>query len=425
MDISKTILSDPINQWVFRTSPGEIFLVGGYVRDLLRNQISNDKDYVIKNAAEKIARKAAMKFHGTFVLLKRGQTYRTVIKPTGRKPQVILDFNVLKSNIYNDIKERDFTINAIAWGPQTGIMDPMYGQKDIKRGIIRPVRVKNLFKDPLRILRAYRFAAELGFLINRQTRKHLAQYAKKLTQVAPERITEEIFKILNMQNSSKNLDKCCKDRVLGNVFFTKAKNRSNCMNILKENIKLLRKFDLLHAQMIRSKYKTGKNVSFREFFTSEVSQGLNRAGLIRLFLLFRDLDIDDSSIKVSRSIQRALKDMNSGNNIIEVQEFEKVSRVSRRRLNEIFNNSGERVDEIAIILSMVINKDVKNFLIKAREFIRIRNRKLLNGKEVQRISGIKQGEKIGLILAALKERQINGLIRNTSEARDWIRANYT
>jgi tRNA nucleotidyltransferase/poly(A) polymerase len=232
MDISKTILSDPVNQWAFYTSPGEIFLVGGYIRDLLRNQISNDKDYVLKKFAEEISRKAAMKFHGTFVPLKRGQTYRTVIKGKGKKPQVALDFNILKSSINNDLKERDFTINAIAWAPQTGIIDPLNGQKDIKRGIIRSVRIKNLLKDPLRIIRAYRFSAELGFVIDRQTRKYLEQYGKKLIQVAPERITEEIFKIFNIQNSSRYLDKCYKDRVLGNVLFTKAKNRSKCMEIL-------------------------------------------------------------------------------------------------------------------------------------------------------------------------------------------------
>jgi tRNA nucleotidyltransferase/poly(A) polymerase len=142
-------------------------------------------------------------------------------------------------------------------------------------------------------------------------------------------------------------------------------------------------------------------------------------------LLFRDLNLDDSTIRVSRSILRALKDMNSGYSAIGSQEVVKSSRVSMRRLNEIFNSSGERVDEMAIILSMMRKKDVKKLLIKAREFIRVRNTTLLNGKEVQRILDIKQGEKVGLILAALKERQLKGIIRNKAEAREWTIDNYT
>jgi tRNA nucleotidyltransferase/poly(A) polymerase len=243
--------------------------------------------------------------------------------------------------------------------------------------------------------------------------------------VASERITEEIFKILNVQNSSKCLDTCYKNGVLGNVILAKVKNRSKCMGILRENIKLLRKFDLLHAQLIRSKSRSRKNKNFRQFFAGEISQGLNRAGLIRLFLLFRDLNPGDSPIRVSRSIQRALKDMNSGYDTINTQEVVKSSRVSRGKLNEIFNNSGERVDEMAIILSMIRKKDVKGLLLKAGEFIRVRNTTLLNGKEVQRILTISQGEKVGSILAALKERQLKGLIRNKAEAREWIMVNYT
>jgi tRNA nucleotidyltransferase/poly(A) polymerase len=142
-------------------------------------------------------------------------------------------------------------------------------------------------------------------------------------------------------------------------------------------------------------------------------------------LLFRDLNLDDSTIRVSRSILRALKDMNSGYSAIGSQEVVKSSRVSMRRLNEIFNSSGERVDEMAIILSMMRKKDVKKLLIKAREFIRVRNTTLLNGKEVQRILDIKQGEKVGSILAALKERQLKGIIRNKAEAREWTIDNYT
>ncbi len=86
MDISKTILSDPINKWVFFNAKKEAFLVGGYVRDLLRGHISKDKDFVLgfaygeKNAVENIAIETAKKFNGTFIILNPKKTYRVVLK---------------------------------------------------------------------------------------------------------------------------------------------------------------------------------------------------------------------------------------------------------------------------------------------------------------------------------------------------------
>lgn len=80
MKISAAILSDPVNKWIFSTAGPQVFLVGGYIRDMLRGIISKDKDFILPGSAENIARETACKFSGTFVTLKPEMTYRVVLK---------------------------------------------------------------------------------------------------------------------------------------------------------------------------------------------------------------------------------------------------------------------------------------------------------------------------------------------------------
>ncbi|KPK00365.1 MAG: hypothetical protein AMK71_08430, partial [Nitrospira bacterium SG8_35_4] len=80
MDFAQKILTDPINKWVFDHSPKETYLVGGYIRDLLRGELPGDKDFVLKGDAEKTAKKAARMFGGKFIELQNKQTFRVALK---------------------------------------------------------------------------------------------------------------------------------------------------------------------------------------------------------------------------------------------------------------------------------------------------------------------------------------------------------
>ncbi len=101
----------------------------------------------------------------------------------------------------NDLKERDFNIDAIAWSQERGIIDPYAGRNDIEKRVIKAVRMKNLKDDPVRMLRAYRIAAELGFQIEENTRKYIKHHSKEITRAARERITDEFYTTLNNINS--------------------------------------------------------------------------------------------------------------------------------------------------------------------------------------------------------------------------------
>ncbi len=413
MDISKKILSDPVNKWVFSNAATETFLVGGYVRDLMRGQISKDKDYVLKNNAKSTAIKAAKKFNGTFVPLKPGQTYRVVLKTNE-----ILDFSTLKFNIINDLKERDFTINAIAWSPKTAIIDHFGGREDLNNHIIKAVRIKNLLDDPLRIIRAYRIAAELGFKLEDKTKKYLKYYSKNISEVASERITEEFFKILSNVKSGKYLVESYKEKIIDRILiphsFKKNKKLSN-------NIKELKLFESFLKTLLSGKEPAGEVLKSLD---REISQGLNRIGLIRLALLLKDQNISFTRLNISKSINNAIKDIHKA--------FKKetdlkpgIKNISKVKIFEIFKISGNWAFETALMISFIKKQNIKKILKMEDEFMKLKKKNLLNGNEVQKILNVKPGAYIGKILSALKDEQIKGRVKSRPEARRWILANYT
>ncbi|MEK7823181.1 MAG: hypothetical protein AAB228_02975 [Nitrospirota bacterium] len=406
MDISKKILSDPINKWVFKTAQElntDIYIVGGYMRDLLSGVKSNDKDFALKNNIEYIANKTAKKNNGTFIVLKHKQTYRVVLKN-----KEVLDFSYLNGSINNDLKGRDFTIDAIAWSPKTEIIDPFSGRNDLNKRIIKAVMIKNLLNDPLRIIRAYRIAAELGFKIETNTRKYLKIYSPKITKAASERITEEFFKILTNKNPVNYLNECYTDKVLIKILQKKHNKKINALN---QNMNLLNKLDLFLKNNLKDK-------KISHYLDEEISQKLNRLGLLRLSTLFRNYSIANSNLRVSNNINKALKDIHNGMEI-------STGKISDTELYKIFYASGERIFEMSFLLAFISKKNIKEIFKRADEYLKIKNKILLNGDDVQRILNIEPGIKVGNILSALQEEKFKGTIKTRAEARKWLLSNFT
>jgi len=406
MNISKKILADPVNKWIFKTAQGlnsDIYIVGGYVRDLLRGVKSNDKDFVLKNNVEEIAKGAAKQFKGTYIVLKQGQTYRVVLKT-----KKVLDLSYLKSSINNDLKERDFTVNAIAWSPETGIIDPFGGVNDLKKRLIKVVMPENLLQDPLRIIRAYRLAAEPGFKIDTKTRKYLRLYSRKIKKVAHERITEEFFKILSNKNSVKYLNECCFDKVLIKIL---QKKHNNKINTLNKSMNLLNKFDLFIKN-------NSKDKKISHYLDEEISQKLNRLGLLRLCIIIDGYKIQNSLLRASRVINKALADINNG-----IKTSQSIN--MNTEMYNIFNSAEESIFEMIFLLAFKKRTNIKKLFKRAYEYLKIKNKILINGNDIQMILKIKQGEKIGDILLSLQEEKFKGTVKTRAKAIKWLISNFT
>jgi tRNA nucleotidyltransferase (CCA-adding enzyme) len=119
-------------------------------------------------------------------------------------PHATADFAQAEGNsLETDLHRRDFTVNAIAYNPHTQeIIDPLQGSIDIQQGLLRMISPANLEDDPLRLMRAYRQASQLGFTIEPDTQAAIRSLASHITKVAPERVRVELgYMLANAQGS--------------------------------------------------------------------------------------------------------------------------------------------------------------------------------------------------------------------------------
>ena len=189
----------------------EAYAVGGCVRDSLLGMEPQDWDICTSALPEETQMvfsgqhiiETGLK-HGTITLMLNNKpfeitTYRVDGKyKDSRRPESVKFVNVLK----RDLARRDFSINAMAYNPKTGIVDYYDGQKDLKNGKIKTVGNPNkrFSEDALRIMRALRFAAQFGYEIEDNTALAMNDNKKLLNNIASERISNELNKILLCDN---------------------------------------------------------------------------------------------------------------------------------------------------------------------------------------------------------------------------------
>ena len=171
------------------------YLVGGSVRDALlkRNKIPFDLDFVLPDRAIATAQQIANSCNAGFVVLDPARAIARVVFEGGT-----LDFATqMGQSLQSDLERRDFTINAIAFNWQTQeLYDPLQGIEDLQKRTIRMVSPENLEADPLRLMRAYRQAAQLEFAIAADTRTAISQRAALITTIAAERVQAELNYLL-------------------------------------------------------------------------------------------------------------------------------------------------------------------------------------------------------------------------------------
>jgi poly(A) polymerase len=191
-----------------------IYLVGGSVRDLLIGiKDIKDIDLLMPSGAETVARKFADEIGGSFFYLdEERMTTRVVKRDEGSTLQ--FDFaNFEGPDLETDLARRDFTANAMAadlrefvrTGTLSGLIDLFDGKEDVRQKLIRTAKPKVLDDDPLRLLRAVRFAATLGFSIERNTAEEIRARAELITRPSPERVRDEFFLILSQEGAGRHL----------------------------------------------------------------------------------------------------------------------------------------------------------------------------------------------------------------------------
>ena len=286
----------------------EAYAVGGCVRDTLLNRVPNDWDITtsaLPTEVKALFRKTVdtgLK-HGTITVIIHGTGYEvTTYRIDGeyndcRHPESV----TFTANLAEDLRRRDFTINAFVYSEESGVIDLFDGISDLSSKIIRCVGNphERFSEDALRILRAVRFAAQLGFIIDSGTEKAASELAPNLAKVSAERIHAELEKLL----VSANPDYIIKTHALGIDLYTLPSFAESMANAS------VKEFDSLSTALRSSlpdKYVRWSVLL--SFITSDNSDAVSAAeqimralktdnctiGYIKKFISLRDFDFTDA-----------------------------------------------------------------------------------------------------------------------------------
>ncbi len=179
-----------------------VYVVGGVVRDYLLGSAEtvNDLDVVVEHSALQVGREVADRLGWAFYPLDAERDVARLVFQAASPPLVCDIAAMREGSIERDLHARDFTINALAveWRGRAAqpVLDLVGGRADLDRRLLRRVSPSSLAEDPVRLLRAVRFAAQLGFAIEEETQLQMLRMPETVRLASAERVRDELWKLL-------------------------------------------------------------------------------------------------------------------------------------------------------------------------------------------------------------------------------------
>lgn len=436
----------------------EGYLVGGSVRDALMEKCFVDRDIAIHDA-ENFSKKLAEQLNATLVVLDpEYKIFRLVLEDKIN----YLDISEIQGkNIEEDLSRRDFSMNAIAYNLATEeLIDPYNGQKDIKTQIIHHIKDSNFEDDPLRILRAFRFASVTGFELSDEIKSCINKYKNLLFNPAKERINYELMKLFGGQACSKTLLLMDEFGILEGLFpYVKemkkvTPNTHHHLDLFHHVVETVRNIEELY---LNSDDKVKSHLDSVDFGGFPRINHLKLAGFLHDIGKFSTWTIEESGrhrfikhddvgakmcipylreMKFSKKqidyISCMIKNHIYPSNVLAAPDLnEKVMMRFVRKMEENaidiimlakadrLSARGEDITEEIVRENIEGLDKLLNFYLTKKETLKPLP-KLIDGYEIMQLKNIKQSPFLGEILKALKEAQLNGDINTPEEAREFV-----
>lgn len=458
----------------------ECYIVGGYVRDGILERTNHDIDLVVPNNAIQIANQVADAFTAKMVLL--DETHQVARVILGRDEEHwYLDFATMRGSIEDDLNKRDFTIDAIAVHlgqfesglNKVDIIDPLDGFTDLREKKIRAVSDSVFLDDPVRLLRAFRLAAELEFSIDDQTQNLIQRDSGLIISVSGERIREELGRILETDKAAAALRHMDQLGVLDTLFpeLTASKGveqpKEHYWNVFDHSMEtvfaverllvaLSRKDDLLDSLTF--------SADLIKHFNERVGGGLTRKALLKLEALLHDVAKPQTRAIHENGKMRFLGHAQQGATIadgtLERLRFSNRERKTvtgvidqhlrpghlsnasdlptRRAIYRYFRDTGDvGIDTLFLSLAdhlatrgptlemsaWLEHVEVTQYMLAKRyeEEKVVSPPKLIDGHVLIEKFGIEPGPEVGRLLEAVREAQASGEITTQEEALDFVR----
>lgn len=442
----------------------EIYVVGGTVRDFLMGKISYDRDLIVVDEdAKSFSQKVAEFFDGVFIPLdEENKIYRIVLKD---KKNFLDITNPIGGNLEEDIMRRDITINAVAVNIKTGEIPSFceFGIQDIQNKIIREIKEENFTDDPLRMLRVYRFYANLGFEISPELLNITKKHASLINKPAKERIEYELMKLFDGEFAAQALLKMDESEILEIIFpFVKElkqvpPNLHHHLDLFNHSIETvnqvqkfyeispkevqehLKKVDfggfsrLAHLKLAALMHDIGKFSTWtiepdtgRHRFIKHEDVGAKLAIPILKKMCFSNKQIDYISYIIKKHMYPtavvSAPELNdkvmmryvrkSADNAIDTIIIAKADRVSAQ---------GPEITKELVVENITLLDKLLQFYLNTKETLAPLP-KLLDGREVMSILNINPSPVLGKILNELHEAQISGDILTKDDAVRFIKS---
>lgn len=402
--------------WPFELTllPSSAHLVGGSVRDALLGRKADylDLDFVLPSEAVETARFIARHHNVGFVVLDpKNQIARVVF------PQATVDFaQQVGGSLETDLHRRDFTVNAIAYHPHTEqIFDPLAGCTDLERRVLRMVSADNLADDPLRLLRAYRQAAQLGFALDTQTRTTIHQLAPLLGKVAAERVRGELDCLLSKGEGTPLMQLAWQDDVLKPWLPTLNPAQIRKLVAVDNAYKYLQERCSAFAQLLSGWVKEQTPPGFhRSWFKAAKLSQLLSTDLIQA-------EAELTHFKYSRAEQQVVLAI-----IRALPQLRKIAAgaASRRQYYYLFKTVSSSFPALILVgvaegISLELLDGLIDRFLDPQDPI-AHPRTLVSGRDVMKHLGVRPGPHIGKWLAAIELACAEGIVDSAQEALDWI-----
>lgn len=454
------------------------YLVGGFIRDTLLGRTVSDIDITVSQDVSVLGNSLAEYLSGKFVGLDKENKIGRIVWP--EIADLHLDISAFTGTIENNLECRDFTINAMAvklsdFITQKNavlIQDYFQGCDDLDHNILRLVKGTAFLDDPLRLLRAIRLAAELGFRIEHKTESQIRKSAEMLRSIAGERIREELLALLDISRGGQYV-KYADDLGLLAVIIPEINSTKGITqppehrwDVFKHTLMTINAVDYILGQgeweyaQTRILTEVPWSEETADYFERPVNTGSTRRSLLKLAALLHDIAKPQTKTIEPNGKMRFIGHNEEGAEMVvkiltrlrfSARELSLVSGIvkyhlrpnqmgyppSRRAVYRYFRDVGDAsldvlyfslADHLAtrgpgLILGHWIahNQMIRHIIEEySRQEKETKTVRLLDGNDLINIFALSPGPKMGEVLEAIKEAQATGELTDRAKAIDFV-----
>ncbi len=401
----------------------EVYVVGGAVRDALVGLPVQDVDLIFPEDPTGLAKSFAKVHDGHWFWLDKERKQSRVVFNHGQLCPVF-DFAPFRaSSLELDLFDRDFTINAIALSlsadlKTSPLVDPVCGLEDLQQDLLRMVAKDAFANDPLRVVKGVRHATALGLDIEDETLGCMQAEVTELCRVAPERIRQEVWKILASEDAARGLNLLAEslagDYLFGKVFSDRSGDLAESLSVVRHcwcNLTL-------------------KQPVIRDWLAREVEQGLSWATLLLWTILLARLDADlPGQLAEEWLLSRKASTYVNALASIDEKTLKELDHVSQGRRAFAWWAHGYRIEPKLWLLALAaigaLNNDSNSELICS--WVSVVDtlddqppKELVDGHWLQHGLGLSAGPEISRALHLLRKAEISGQVDSTESARAFL-----